>query len=180
MDLVPRGEWPFSFRFRGSLGWGLPSPPDSLPQSWAPWPGQTPATDLPTSSSFGVPGACVVLLLLGEPGRCLHWGRGPVSRLGLLCHKELLKAPSFPLNQAYREAQIGASEAPGGRGDWPGPGCSHLKALFCVLLLPSSCSAVWKLGSGGGIRVSPTPSSSLTHAHSHLRGWGVLRKHIPG
>ena len=147
--------------------WDVVSPPpDSSPSPGLP--GQTPATDLPTSSSFGLPGACV--LLLGEPGRCLHWGRGPVSRLGLVCHKELLEAPSFPLNQAYREAQIGASEAPGGREDWPGPGCSHLKVLFCVLLLPSSCSAMWKLGSGGGIRASPIPSSSLSRSLALIAG----------
>ena len=89
-----------------------------------------------------------------------------------MCHKELLKAHSFLLNQVYREAQIGASEAPGGRGDQPGLSCSHLKALFCVRLLLSSCSAMWKPGSEGGMWASPIPSSlpSLSLVA------GVLRK----
>ena len=135
---------------------------------------QTPATDLPPSSSLGLPGACVLLLLLlvGEPGGCLHWGRGPISRLGLVCHKEVLKAHNFLLNQAYREAQIGASEAPGGRGDQPGPGCSHLKALLCVLLLPSSCSAMWKPSSGGGRIWASCISSSLLSLSLRGGGWG--------
>lgn len=140
---------------------------------------------LPTPHpSSGLPGPARLLLLtylpggqllLGatwylrprKPGGCLHWGYSPVSRLGLVCHKELLNAHSFPLSWACREAQIGTSETPGRGEDQLGPSWSHLKALLCASIFPCSCSAVWKPAGRVGSGPAPFP---LPSPLSHCRG----------
>lgn len=103
-----------------------PRPPSPPPAQRGPWDRLTCPVH---SSSLGPPGACV----LGSLGGRLGWGRGPVSRLGLECHKELLRAHDFLLNQAPRRPSLGQAPCQGLRGSaWP---ASHLKALLCVVCL---------------------------------------------
>lgn len=117
-------------------------------------------------------GATWCLRLLGALG-CLRWGRGPVSRLGLVCHKELLR-PMVSVKSGSPEAQIGASKAPApaGRGDRPGPGWSRLKALLCVVCSCSACGSQ-AVGVGSGPAPFPPPCPL-----SHRRG--ALRERTPG
>lgn len=73
-----------------------------------------------------------------------------------MCHKELLKAHSFLLNQVYREAQIGASEAPGGER---GSAWAELQPPQSPLLYASA------------------PEFLLSHVEAGQWGWDVGQPH---
>lgn len=122
-------------------------------------------TDLPVRPA-APPWGHLVPASLGSPGGRLHGRRGPVSRLGLMCHKKLLMALGFRLVRSTGGPDWGEQSTRGERGPawaWPKPPQSR---PLCGLL-PSSCSAMWKPGCGGGPGPAPFPPPCPA---SHRRG----------
>lgn len=105
----------------------------------------------------------MVAVSWGNPGRRLRRGRGPVSRLGLECHKELLRAHDFLLNQAHERPRLGHAQHQGSEGGSPGPLEPPQSPPLCGLpgVLAQPCgSRALGVGCGPAPRF-PLPALSL-------------------
>lgn len=134
------GQWPVGFSSTGT--WDVVSPSPMA----HPTPGLS-GTDLPVRPAAS-PRGHLVPASLGSPGGRLHGRRGPVSRLGLLCHKKLLMA-RFPLSQTHRRPRLGPAKHQRGEGTRLGLAEAASKPSF-----------VWS-----------APEFLLSHVEARLWGW---------